>query len=62
MLTGWSRIQTDDHYLSEVILGWWIAYRAARCVSQSQQQERGWDIFPSVTPDGGVQVNVFIRF
>jgi hypothetical protein len=61
-LTGWSRIQTDDHYLSQVILGWWIAYRATRCVSKTQEENRCWEIFPSTSSDGGgVQANVLLH-
>ncbi len=61
--TGWSRIQTDDHFLSQVILGWWIAYRAAVSVTKTQEEDhRCWDVFPSMTPDGGAQVNVLVRY
>ena len=34
-LTGWSRINDNDHYLSHVIVGWWLAYRATRSVDRS---------------------------
>jgi hypothetical protein len=61
-MTPWSRIQTDDHYLSQVILGWWFAWRTVKCISLTQQEDRHWDVFPSVTPDGGAQVNVLLRY
>jgi hypothetical protein len=62
LLTPWCRIQDDAHYLSEVILGYWIAWRAEETVTKTQNMHRNWDIFPSVTPDGGAQVNVLIRY
>ena len=33
--TGWSRINDNDHYLSQVVVGWWLAYAATRCVERS---------------------------
>jgi hypothetical protein len=62
LLTPWCRIQDDAHYLSEVILGYWIAWRAVEAVTQTQHQHRNWDIFPSVTPDGGAQINVLLQY
>ena len=61
-MTGWSRIQTDDHYLSQVIMGWWLAWRSVEMVARTQHEPRNWDIFPSVTPDGGAQVNVLLKY
>jgi hypothetical protein len=36
MLTGWSRINFDKHYFSQVALGWWMAYLAVRSVNQTE--------------------------
>ena len=33
--TGWSRINDNDHYLSQVIVGWWLAYAATQSVERS---------------------------
>lgn len=33
--TGWSRINDNDHYLSHVIVGWWLAYASTRSVDRS---------------------------
>jgi hypothetical protein len=63
LLTPWCRIQDDAHYLSEVILGYWIAWRAVEAVTRTQQEhKRLWDVFPTATPDGGAQINVLIRY
>lgn len=35
--TGWSRINDNDHYLSQVIIGWWLAYASTRSVDRSNQ-------------------------
>ena len=44
--TGLSRINDDDHYLSQVILGWWMAYLACEAVDQTQLQSRGISLMP----------------
>ena len=41
-ITGLSRINDDDHYTSQVVLGWTIAYLAHRAASQTDQDERAW--------------------
>ncbi len=35
LLPGFSRFNDDDHYLSQVALGWWIAYLSASAVDDS---------------------------
>ncbi len=35
ILPGFSRFNDDDHYLSQVALGWWIAYLSASAVDDS---------------------------
>jgi len=49
--TGWSRIHDDKHYLSQVLLGWWIAALATWSVDQTQQSAP-WSITPTADPDG----------
>jgi hypothetical protein len=56
--TTWSRLNDDDHYLSQSLLGWWIAYLAVECVDQTERQ-RNIFISPEWTPAGtGVSVEV----
>ena len=57
-LTGWSRIHTDDHYISQVFLGWSMAYLATTTVSHTNR-ERRVRIVPMETATGmglGMQV------
>ena len=37
-LTAVSRINSDSHYLSQIILGWWLAWLAARTVRPGGQR------------------------
>ncbi|MGL4593909.1 MAG: phosphatase PAP2 family protein [Thermoguttaceae bacterium] len=49
-LPGWSRINDDAHYLSQVVLGWYLAYLSARAISETesggQKLPKGLTIFP----------------
>jgi membrane-associated phospholipid phosphatase len=59
-LTGWSRINDDAHYTSQVILGWSLAYLACDAVAQTERQ-LDYRFTPVPLPDGvGVGV-VFER-
>jgi hypothetical protein len=58
--TGWSRIQHDDHYFSQVVLGWAIAYLSVESVNLTELQSRNIQIVPCELPNGvglGVQFN-----
>jgi PAP2 superfamily len=50
-LTGWSRIHEDRHYLSQVALGWWIAWLTVQAVDRTQR-ERSVSVVPTVTEAG----------
>ncbi len=43
---GVSRIYTDSHYLSQVLLGWWLAYFATHTVEQTVWENRSLLITP----------------
>ena len=45
-LPGCSRINDDHHYLSQVILGWWMAYLACEAVDHAQLNRHGMTILP----------------
>ncbi|HYW78759.1 MAG TPA: phosphatase PAP2 family protein, partial [Thermoguttaceae bacterium] len=49
--TGWSRINDHYHYLSQVGLGWWMAYLSCRAVQQTNGDEENLTFAPLVTPD-----------
>jgi hypothetical protein len=58
--TSWSRIHTDDHYFSQVLLGWSIAYLSVQSVNQTENQFGRFHIVPVDIPNGmgmGVLVN-----
>ncbi len=48
--TGWSRIHDDDHYFSQVLIGWSIAYLATQAVNTTE--DSGWSIVPVVISNG----------
>jgi hypothetical protein len=51
-LAGWSRIHTDSHYLSQVMLGWWLAGLSVSAVNHTQLQKRQWFVTPTVDDEG----------
>jgi hypothetical protein len=51
-LCGWSRVNDDAHYLSQAVLGWYVAYLAASAVSQTELQAENWSIAPMLIQDG----------
>ena len=57
----WSRIQTDAHYLSQTVLGWWIAYLAVESVNATERERRPVHFIPTATPNGP-GVNLLIEF
>jgi len=58
-LVGYSRIHDDAHYLSQVLLGWWIANLAAEAVVESDKTPEVYRIVPLITPD---DVGIGIEF
>jgi hypothetical protein len=59
--TDFARINDDDHYLSQAILGWWIAYLAVRSVDATERESQRVRFFPTA-PDGGTGVSVRVDF
>ncbi len=49
--TAWSRINDDDHYLSQAFLGWWMAYLACRAVDDTEHADRCYEFTPLATPE-----------
>jgi len=49
--TGWSRINDHKHYLSQVGLGWWMAYMSCRAVNQTECEDQCLTFSPVVTPE-----------
>ena len=57
MLPALSRVNDDDHYPSQVFLGWWLAYTASSAVDRSQSLTSREHIHVFPQPGGvGVQI------
>jgi len=50
-VTAWSRVNDDAHYLSQVVLGWWMAYMACNAVNETEQGHRAFRVEPLITPE-----------
>jgi hypothetical protein len=49
--TGMTRINDNVHYLSQVWLGWWMAYLACESVNKTESQKGPMVLTPLVTPE-----------
>jgi len=49
--TGVSRINDNVHYLSQVWLGWWMAFLACESVNKTESQKGPIQLEPLVTPE-----------
>jgi hypothetical protein len=49
--TAWSRVNDDDHYLSQICLGWWMAYLACRAVDETVLDDHRVAWVPLAGPD-----------
>lgn len=61
VLPGLSRINDDDHYTSQVALGWWMAYMACRSVDRAERQQCWYEPTTTVTSDGTVGMGIVIE-
>ncbi len=50
-LTAYSRINDDRHYLSQAILGWWMAYLACEAVDHTHLKGHGMTFMPIASAD-----------
>jgi len=48
--TAWSRVNDDRHYLSQICLGWWMAYLACRAVDDTER-DPAFTMLPIATPE-----------
>jgi membrane-associated phospholipid phosphatase len=51
ILPAWSRVDHDRHYLSQVWLGWWMAYLACRAVDHTEREWQSLTLTPVATPE-----------
>jgi hypothetical protein len=47
-LPGISRIHTDSHYTSQVIMGWWLAGVSVAAVNHTEWQKNHWYVGPAM--------------
>jgi hypothetical protein len=60
---AWSRVNDDAHYLSQALLGWYLAYLSVRAVSATEghgKLPRGLTLFP-VCGDGSVGIGLLYQ-
>ncbi|HUG71134.1 MAG TPA: phosphatase PAP2 family protein [Pirellulaceae bacterium] len=50
--TGWSRINDNQHYTSQVLLGWMMAYMACTAVDRTNTTFRNYQVVPLPMDDG----------
>ena len=55
---SWSRIHSDDHYLSQVLLGWSIAYLSVQSVNQTEGDSRFHIVSCDIPKGVGIGVQV----
>lgn len=57
---GWSRVNDDAHFTSQVFLGWWMAYWAATAVDLTNRNEHSqWSVQTISIGDGSGAALVF---
>jgi hypothetical protein len=57
----WSRLNDDDHYLSQAWLGWWIAYLSVRSVDRTERDRR-IEFVPACEGTTGLGFSVLFRY
>lgn len=57
-LTAWSRINDNDHYTSQAMLGWYLAWEAVGAVSESNKNDQELKVSPLILNEGvGIKVS-----
>ena len=46
----WERVELNDHFLSQALLGWWMGYVACQAVNNTELSKRNVMIVPMVSP------------
>lgn len=61
-IPAWSRVNDDAHYLSQVLLGWYLAYLSVRAVTETEERSplpKGLTLFPVAD---GVSVGIGLHY
>lgn len=53
VLPAYSRINHDNHYTSQAVMGWSIAWLATATIAEDPARDDGVSFMPVLTPDGG---------
>jgi len=53
---GWSRINDDKHFPSQVVLGWYMGWEAVNSVFDTNSKKKGVSVSPMVDLDGNIGV------
>lgn len=63
-LTGWTRLNDNAHYFSQVVFGWWMGYLAVSSVSRSQMQSTAKHVqwSPYIGPGNSLGVQASLSF
>ena len=59
---GWSRVNDQDHFLSQALLGWWMAYMAVEAVDRADDKYDNLYVGPTIFENGAVGVLVDLRY
>jgi hypothetical protein len=51
VLPAWSRVNDDRHYLSQSLMGWWMAYLACESIERTEAEGGCFTLMPVVEPD-----------
>ncbi len=60
-LPAWSRVNDQRHYLSQVLLGWGIAWLAADVVDRTERSQQNWVVVPYAA-EGGMGLQSIVAF
>jgi hypothetical protein len=65
LAAGWGRLNDDQHYASQVLLGWYVAWEATGAVAQAGRpaadEQPAVTVAPLALPAGG-GLRVTVRF
>jgi len=57
-----SRINDNDHYPSQVALGWWMAFVAASAIDRTEMSNGNMQFYPYLADGGGLGGLLELRY
>jgi len=58
---GWSRINDNQHYFSQSLMGWWIALVATEAVNKTREADPRYRVEP-VVMNGQTGIGITVAF